>query len=51
MVSFVENISPDLKWLQQVSYVFSNNAGALCCSGVVLVSQWHPVRHYHIDVY
>lgn len=43
--------SSDLKWLQQVSYVFSDCAGALYGDGVVLVSQGQPVNDDNIDVY
>lgn len=32
-------MSSDLKCVQQMGYVFSNSAGALCCCGVVLLCQ------------
>lgn len=48
---FFASILPHLKCLQEVGYVFSNRASALCCSGVVRLSQRQPVCNHHIDVY
>lgn len=48
---FSTRIGAHLKSLQEVSYVFPNRASALCCCGVVCLSQRQPVRNHHIDVY